>query len=78
MRSVNNVRPIAGAKATPKSTKGSAKKRTASAKKATVDGGDEVDATPTKKPRKSPDKKKVVAGPDEEGRLEKEEPAEEE
>jgi hypothetical protein len=43
-----------------------------------VDGGDEVDATPTKKPRKSPAKKKVVAGPDEEGRLEKEEPAEEE
>jgi hypothetical protein len=68
-----NIRSIAGVKSTPKSTKGSAKKRAAIAKRTTEDVEDEAGATPTKKPRKSPAKKKVVASPnDEEERLAKE------
>jgi hypothetical protein len=73
IRNMTNIRSIAGVKSTPKSTKGSAKKRAAIAKRTTEDVEDEAGATPTKKPRKSPAKKKVVASPNgEEERLAKE------
>ena len=66
------------AKATPTSAKGSAKKRAASAKKEIGDDEEDAEATPTKKPRKTPAKKMVVAGPDVEDGPAQEEPGEEE
>ena len=78
MRHVTNAHSIGATKATPKSAKGSAKKRAATAKKEDGSGEDEVEASPTKKQRKSPAKKKVVAGRDEQEGPAKEEPADEE